>query len=41
MYCLIKRKADNSFKKGLELIITQGYTFNKVYFEKGEHKVWI
>jgi len=36
-----KEKADNSFKKGLELIITQGYTFNKVYFEKGEHKVWI
>lgn len=36
-----KEKADNSFKKGLELIITQGYTFNKVYFEKGDHKVWI
>jgi len=36
-----KEKADNSFKTGLELIITQGYTYNKIYFQKGKDKIWI
>ena len=36
-----KENADSSFKKGLDLIITEGYTFNKVYFKKGDKTIWI
>lgn len=32
--------ADSKFKKGLELIITQGYSYNGMYYQKGTEKIW-
>lgn len=34
------KEADNKFKKGLILIITEGYSYNGIYFEKGKEKLW-
>ena len=34
------KKADERFKKGLELIITQGYSYNGIFYHKGEDKIW-
>jgi hypothetical protein len=35
-----KEKANNKLKKGLNLILTEGYTYNGLYFEKGNTKTW-
>ena len=32
--------AENKFKNGLELIITQGYSYNGMYYQKGTEKIW-
>ena len=36
-----EKEANNSFKKGLELIITKGYQFNGIFYTKGDDKLWI
>ena len=36
-----KESADSDFKNGLELIITQNYSYNGIYYTKGNEKRWI
>tara|TARA_R110002020_G_scaffold148570_1_gene324443 strand:- start:947 stop:1306 length:360 start_codon:yes stop_codon:yes gene_type:complete len=35
-----KEKANSKLKKGLELVLIDGYTYNGLYFEKGNIKTW-
>jgi len=36
-----KESADKAFSKGLELIITQNYSYNGIFYHKGTDKRWI
>ena len=36
-----EKEANNSFKRGLELIITKEYQFNGIFYTKGDEKLWI
>ena len=35
-----KESADKRYRKGLDLILTEGYTYNGMYFEKGTKRIW-
>ena len=36
-----KESADKAFSNGLNLIITQGYNYNGIFYHKGKDKKWI
>tara|TARA_R110002073_G_scaffold33547_6_gene100703 strand:+ start:2361 stop:2717 length:357 start_codon:yes stop_codon:yes gene_type:complete len=36
-----KESANKDFKNGLELIITQNYSYNGIFYHKGNDKRWI
>jgi len=36
-----KESANKAFSNGLELIITQGYNYNGIFYHKGNDKRWI
>ena len=35
-----KKNADTKLRKGLDLILTQGYSYNGMYYQKGDKKIW-
>lgn len=36
-----KENADSKFRRGLDLILTQGYSYNGIYYQKGNVKQWV